>query len=871
MTGYLCLFYSVYNLEKNETMKRIIIFMLAVCLVLPAYTQEKRHGRVKRKYQRMEQTDERLPQVYVHGRVQNVEGERLAGANVLVPGTRIGVNTNEKGEYFLKGLPTGRVSIRVSFVGYKTKIIDYYLQEGNNDVLFTLDRQLVTLEPVMVTSQLREQQLPDIPESLSIVGKSELGDNQVKSMTRLSDFIPGLLIREQTPHRPNFVIRGMTSDEVSVGAQPRVSVYYNNTPVSRPSMAASALYDMERVEVLKGPGGTLFGRGAEAGVIHYITRKPDSEFNGFLTAGTGDFHMKEIQGALNIPVVKNKLFIRGSGIFDYRDGYVQNSFGGTLNGVNTLGGRLSVRFIPFWNTKVDLIVNYQKDDLPGTAFMSKSLPNYAGSTDIFGYEASLEQGKNLKNYRDLLGTSLEFKWFRNENNYLTTHTSYYTNNADSRWDGDGTAAPAIDMAETLHVRQFSQEIRYNFSRKSRMNGSVGANYWREKAEQTYRFSPDEQYMAYLILQMPQYLVSDDGTPHPVTQLPLDPALGPAAGMALPSSHQEENLSSATNQAYDLFADATWRLMRRLCFTAGFRATFELFREDNESIMTGGEPSTLGMLTQMYPNLFFKPASETEKEKKDLAYTYRSNLKYDLFENSAFFAGYSRGRRPPVIQFNSLGESEVMNQEILNSFDAGLKSSVYNRLWADVTVFFQKFRNFQTNAWVENNYLVEDAGKATSYGAEASLKIALLKGLSISGNYAYIHARFDDTDSEGNAQEYAGNEFRLTPEHSFTAGINGKIKISPLLQLFAVPGYSWKSHIWFEDANTSGLEQAAYGTFNATVGFTIPPSGLTFTFAGTNLLNEKYIISAGNTGSLFGVPTFIPGPPRMFSGKVTWKF
>ena len=90
-------------------------------------------------------------------------------------------------------------------------------------------------------------------------------------------------------------------------------------------------------------------------------------------------------------------------------------------------------------------------------------------------------------------------------------------------------------------------------------------------------------------------------------------------------------------------------------------------------------------------------------------------------------------------------------------------------------------------------------------------------------------------------------------------------------MFAVPSYSWKSKIYFEDANTPGLEQAAYGLLNLHGGIELPDQGITIAVYGTNLLEEKYIVSAGNTGSLFGAPTQIPGAPRMIGTKVTWKF
>ncbi|NLX29438.1 MAG: TonB-dependent receptor [Bacteroidales bacterium] len=852
-------------------MKRIILLLSVMILVYTSGGQQKTRDKVKRKYRQTETIREGMPEVLVSGRVFNAQKEPLAGASVVIRGSMRGVNTNEEGEYYLRGVTTGVVSFQASFVGYKTKIIDYYLQEGINDVNFTLDRENVALEPVTVTSQQREQNLPDISGSITALGSTFLASNDIRDLAQMAFFVPGLQIREQTPHRPNYVIRGLTSDEVSLTAQPRVSVYFNNVPVSRPSMASAELYDMESVEVLRGPQGTLFGRGSQAGAIHYITRKAGPRPDGFLSAGYGEFNMKDFRGAVGGTILKEKLFARGAGFYTMRDGYVTNTFGESLNGKNSLGGRFSLRYLPFWNTTVDLVVNYQQDDLPGTAFMSRQFPNTNGVSDIFKYEASLDQGEKLNNYRDILGTSLEIRRFRNENNYLTSVTSYTTNHADSRWDGDGTAAPAINMAEAIDVRQFTQELRYNFSLNSRINGFAGAGFWREKARQNYFFNPNEQYMAYLILQMPQYLVSPAGESFPMTALPPDPRLGPLAGMPLPTQHEEENITEATNQSIDLFADATWKLTWRLSLTAGIRATRETFRLSNLSRMNSGSPSTLGMLTGMYPNLFFMPVDETEEKESWTGLTYRAKLKYDLGPNSNLFAGYTKGRRPPVIQFNSSGTSEIMREETLHSFDAGLKSALGSRFWFDATAFYQLFNNFQTNAWVENNYLVRDAGKATSYGVETSAKLALLRNLTLFGNYGYIHARFDSLDSQGNAQEYAGNQFRLTPEHSFTAGVDARFPLLRGIWLFAVPSWSWQSHVWFEDANTPQLDQSAYGTLNANAGIILTQPGVTLSVSGTNLLEEKYVISAGNTGTLFGVPTYIPGPPRMISGKITWRF
>lgn len=814
------------------------------------------------------------PSGSIHGKILDQNKSPLPGASVIIIGTKYGVNANEAGEYLFDQIPSAKLKLQASFIGFKTIIIDFDVQPGQNYLDLTLDNNEIKLDGVTVTSQKREQQVLDVPITMSVINTRFLEDNNITELDQLSEFVPGLQIRMQGIDRPSFVIRGLTSDEVSPAAQPRISVFYNNVPVSRANGSAVALFDMQQVDVLKGPQGTLFGRGAEIGAINYLSKKPTSDFSGFITAGIGNYDQKEVNGAINIPVVKDKLLVRVAGIYDYQDGYIRNTFGGNLNGKKTIAGRFSASYLPTVNNKIDLVLNYQKDDNPGLGFMSMSYPNTESSTDPFGYVASLEQGNNLANQRDLFDGTLTMKHIFNANNYLTSISSYRKIASYSRWDGDGTAAAAIDMSEDDGATQFFQELRYNYSVKNKLNGSLGGSYWGEKASQNYWFSPNEQDMFHLFFNT-GYLVTPDGQPYPVSNLPPDPRLGPLAGLPLVTDHQEENNGDATNEALEGFADANYQLTSKLSITGGMRVINERIHLTNSAQMTGGSPSTLGFLTGNYPNLFFKPSTEQEISTTNLAFTWRGGLKYSFNENSNIFANYSNGRRPEVLQFTSAGEEQVLDAEIVNSYDLGFKTAVQQRLWFDLGLFYYDYLNFQTTAWVadastgEFNYIVKDGGKASGYGAEVNIKYSVLKGLQLFGNYAYIHARFAENDVDGSKQEYANNMFRLTPEHSFAVGLNGRIKIAREILLFAVPSYSYKTKIFFEDANTPGLEQDGYGLLNLRAG--IEYKNLILAFYGSNLAGEKYIVSAGNTGSLFGDPTQIPGAPRMFGTKLSWKF
>jgi outer membrane receptor protein involved in Fe transport len=725
-----------------------------------------------------------------------------------------------------------------------------------------------------VVARKKEQQILHVPITMSVISTRFIEDHNITGLDELSEFVPGFLVRMQGPNRPSFVIRGLTSDEVSPAAQPRISVFYNNVPVSRADGAAVELFDMQQIDVLKGPQGTLFGRGAEIGAINYISNKPSFLFNGFVTAGVGNFRQKELSGAINIPIIKNKLYVRGAGVYDYRDGFIRNTFGGRLNGKNTAAGRFSATILPTLKNKIELVINYQKDDNPGLGFMSMSYPNTDGSTDPFGYVASNEKENTLVNQRDIFDATLTLKHSFNENNFLTSISSYRKTSSYSRWDGDGTAAAAIDMSEDNGTGQFFQELRYNYSVKNKLNGSIGGSFWSEEASQDYWFSPNEQDMFHLFFNT-GYLVSPDGQPNPVTKLPPEPQLGLLAGLPLVTDHQEENNNKARNQAAEGFADANYQLTGKLSITAGLRAIHERISLTNRARQIGGDPSTLGFLTGNYPNLFFKPVNENKISTRDLALTWRGGIKYSFDENVNFYANYSKGRRPKVLQFTSAGEEQILDAEIVNSIDFGLKTALQQRFWFDLGLFYYGYLNFQTTAWVadagtgEFNYIVKDGGKANGYGAEANVKYVLLKGLNLYGNYAYIHARFADRDVDGDEQAYASNMFRLTPEHSFAFGLNARIEIAAETFLFGIPSFSYKTKIFFEDANTPGLEQGAYGLLNFRGG--IDYKNITLAIWGNNLSGVEYIVSAGNTGSLFGSPTQIPGIPLTLGTTLSWKF
>lgn len=808
------------------------------------------------------------------GQITDAEQNPLAGVHVFIQEFKSGTITNDQGEYYFSKVSSENLNIQITYIGYESQLNKISIKKGLNTFDFILKETAYSLEGVMVTAQKREQQIKDVPISITAISSQTITDLSIESLDQFADFVPGLNVRVQSTQRPNFVIRGLSSDEVSPNAQPRVSLFFNYTPITRASGGVLELYDMDRVEVLKGPQGTLFGRGAQIGAVHFLTKMPTNNFGGYISSGIGNFAKKEISAAVNLPIIKNKLNTRIAAIYNSHDGYVKNTFGGNLNGKDTKGIRFSARYLPSEDTKIDFIFNFQQDRAPGVAFISGIYPNTNGVLDVFAYEASLNKGEDLKVNKDVSNFILNFRHHFNESLFLTTITSYQTNKSFGSWDGDGSAAAAIDMSEAINAKLFNQEVRLNYALGNKLNGFSGFNYLRENVEQTYHFSSNEQHLAYLILQMPQYMINADGTPNDMPGLPL--ALG---GMPLPIDHNEESIYTAKNIATEFFTDATYQINAKLSLSAGFRIVFDNSTVSNQAKFVSGSPSTLGLLIPMqpYPNLFFKPAELNITQKSFSGLTGRLVASYKVDQNTNLFASYSRGRRPNVIQYQSDGSSEVFQDEVVDHFEIGLKSLVNEQFLFDVSFFYYNYKHFQTSAWISDPssgnfaYLIQDAGKASSYGFETSFQYSISEAFKIFGNYSYIHARFSDEDSDGSDQEYAGNQFRLTPDHSFGLGAKFQMNLNSNMQFFAIPSTAFKSHFYFEDANEEGIEQDAYLLVNMSTGIKLMEPSLTFTLYSHNLLNEKYLISAGNTGSLFGVPTFIPSMPRTFGFKIQWDF
>jgi iron complex outermembrane recepter protein len=851
-------------------MKRTLIFVLFIVFVFTAVSQPKTRGKVKRKYRKVDQVNQNLPQVILRGLVRDVTRVPVLGASIEIEGLTKLVHSNEFGQFMLSDLPTGRMRIRISCLGYQTRTVDYVMQPGFNDHYFTLERGPVPLETEIATAQNREQQISDITASVSVANRTFTEILGISDFSELAVLEPGFHFESLGAGNSGFSIHGTNGNSGFPGLSPSVAVYSDQVPVSQPGGFTSELFDVERVEIVKGPQNVLFGRNALNGAVHFISKKPEDEFGGYVSAGAGNFSSKEVQAALNFPVVEDLLFMRAAGIFHDQNGYVKNTFGGTLNGKNVLGGRVSVRFLPAWNHKIDLQMNYQKNDEPGTAFMNRWVPNEDGETGLYNYRASLSRGEDLGSEAERMDATLNYRFFRDEHNYWTSVTSFRKANSAARWDADGTTAPAIDMENNSETGLFFQEIRYNFSLQSRSNGAFGVSYLQESGNSSQSVLSNDELINHLASFSANFFMPGQSR-FPVYQQPADSI--PAEFFQSEGNHSEMAVSQRKTQSAQGFLHYTYQWHRRLFFTLGASAIYDRLLLNHESEFTGGEASSLGEFSGAAPNLIYRPAAQQELKKNSLSFTGQAGLTYRWNENFNFYLNAARGRKPQVLRFTWDGKPLITGAEIVYSGEGGWKTIIKKRIFWEVNGFYRRHFNVQTLQWHSEpgTALLAANGKATSYGSETGLKVAVIPGLDVFGNYAWMQSAFDSTGVDGNDFLYAGNHFARAPEHSFSTGFSGKLNVARTMRIFVTPWYAWQSHFWFTEANTPGLEQPAYGILNIDFGIELDEPNLAIHIYGTNLLEENYIASAGHRGGQFGMPTFVPGAPRMLGVRATWKF
>lgn len=733
------------------------------------------------------------------------------------------------------------------------------------------------LQVVVVTAQKREENIRDVPITISATSGERMRELGVSDLDELAFYIPGLNVQEQSANNPGIVIRGITSDSGSAQQAARVTLYYNGVDISRSRGSYQDIYDMERIEVIKGPQATLFGTASAIGAISLISARPKSGFSGAIEAGLGNYGQQLLAGHLNAG--DETLATRIAFAWKQRQGYVENLAPNQddLNGQDQLGMRGSIRYTPSDDTTIDAIVTWDRQRNPGTAFVSKALPTVAGPGDPFGkaflggspLSATVLGKTKLGLDRDVYDVNLTINHSLSERWSLTTVNGYRRFDSLETFDADGSAAWYLEFAEIARGTQGSHETRFAYSSDT-LRASAGWNLFREYGVQNVPFTSEEgiflQCVARLVPNLP--CVASNGT---VAAAGATALLTRGLATSLPYRSVFEN--QGNNDSYSVFADATWSPNAKWDLTAGVRLLGEkrrsgYYAEVARSVITGG--------ASLIPGQVDTGRQVFRDEDSFSAVLPRFNALYRLNSEVNVFATVSKGRRSPTVQlgaratptgpapsFTPVAEENVWNYEI------GLKGG-NNVVSGSIGVYYQKYDDFQVSIVREDGVIVTaSAGSASNLGTEAEIQVRPTNWFNFFANVGYIDGGIDD--KPGIAPNFRGARFRLQPELQSAAGFTIESTLGNGMRLFATPSVTYRGKIFFEVPNNPAISQEAVTLVNLRAGVAFAGDKWEIVAYARNLLDENYLLDAGNTGGAFGIPTFIPAEPRLYGLQVSTRF
>ncbi len=751
---------------------------------------------------------------------------------------------------------------------------------------------------IIVTAQKREQRIEDVPITITAVSGARLAQIGVNSLSEVANYIPGLVIQEQSANNPGFVIRGITSDNGSSQQGARVTLYYNGVDISRSRGAYQDLYDLERIEVVKGPQATLFGTAAEVGAVSVISAKPRAGTSAGLTATYGNFNRTQVSGFLNAGT--DTLAGRLAFAYKYRDGYVRNIAGDPdvpnqnqgridqddLNGQDQRGIRGSLRWQPSRDVTADLVLTYDGQRNPGTAFKSRAFAPTGGFNGDYGYaelsgspfSRQVLGDARLGLKRDVYDANLTVSVDVAPGVTFTTVNGYRKFNSNEVFDADGGPAWYLEFAEDARGDQYSHESRFAFT-GDKYRASLGFNAFVENGVQRVPFSTEEgTYIACSVTPAFQPFrnalngagvatgtscVAPDGT-IPATRATA--ILSRGATTQIP--YQSVFANYGTNDTFSVFADATYIPVPKLELTAGARVLVERRKsrygaDQPNSVLLGA----VGVRTSLL-GIASTGTRQFEAQRTFSAILPRFNALYRVSSGLNVYATVSEGRRSPVVQLGSravggvtVPNLQIVPEETVWNYEAGIKVNT-GGLTGTLSAFYQDYNRFQVpvvNA--DGTTTTQSAGSAKNPGVELEATYSLSPVFSVFGSFAYIDGKID---RGGNvAPNYAGAQFRLQPKYTAAGGATLRLPLTRGAVLYATPSATYQSKEFFELPNSPLISQGAYALVNVRAGVEFADGRYRIGGFARNLLDRRYLLDAGNTGGGFGDPTFIAAEPRFY--------
>jgi len=667
---------------------------------------------------------------------------------------------------------------------------------------------------VVSTATRRPEALQDVPIAVTVLQPEVLEKQGVVNVQNLAIVAPSFASSQAQTASGTVVlrIRGVGTTSNNIGFESAVGVFIDGIYQSRPGIALGEFVDVERVEVLRGPQGTLFGRNTSAGALKIVNKGPDlSESGGFVNATYGNYNHKSIQGAVNIPLVEDKLAVRLTGAYRDRDGYIElrdrnNNKIGESNGIDQymIRGQLGFeldsgfkgRFIADHqesSAPVGAALEVMQSDLDSGAFAGVGLgarggmvaPDVAANPgDDDGAQAAVDNLIASASFEpnpsmEQTGIVAELEYPLGDNMDLIYNGSYRTYDAVENYDSDFSGLDVFNVIDSpVRIDTMTQELRLQGSAMDdRLSWLVGAYYSEEDIQQNVNFELGADYGE---LVGARFFVPTGGAlgPNPLTVFTgVDPA-----GTSITQNYAQDSTS------FSVFTHNIVDVTDKLSLTLGLRYSDESkdgsFSQSNVNnqlcpavlgtVAAGNVPGPLttgvlglGCLAFLAPadlnpaqfpvtGVFPTPRTFDEKfEDDELIYT--AKIGYEIAPSVSTYASFTHGYKSGGFNLDSTAASRTAGaperdpsflSETVDAYEVGLKSKLFdNMLTLNVAGFIQNFENFQVLEFTGAQFTTFNVPKADSVGVEIEAVARPTDGLTLNGGLTLLDASYPD-DCDG---------------------------------------------------------------------------------------------------------------------------
>mgnify|MGYP003471383068 FL=1 len=752
----------------------------------------------------------------------------------------------------------------------------------------------------MVTAQRRRTKLQATPISITALTAETLRERGTVDLSGVAEATPNMQLTTSGNGSggssfAQVFIRGVGQPDFIITKDPAVGIYVDGVYLARAPGALLELLDIERIEVLRGPQGTLFGKNTAGGAISVITKQPESNASGVAELRVGSYARRDLSASFQVPLIENRLFLRASGMALGQDGYYERLLPGANdnrstdgNSVNVKSGRVSLRWAATDNLDVVLAADSTLQRETATDYQAVGIFDSANISlynrlvkrpDGRTYDASWIAKKPWTTYStspsysntDVWGSSGTITWDLGPLQ-LKSISAYRALRVATKTDADGTP---IDIVASDGIRveqnQISQELQAaGHAWDDRINWLLGLWYFQEHAK-------DEQSSRQLVGLFETLEAAPLRSIDPPGGAGMCPADGTGpmqclGGMGNPSNvrfdQTRQGRRELKGRSYAAFGQASVRVLEPLSFTAGARIS----REEKE--FTYNETRPLQNDKVSFNNVKAAPDWNV--------FTPKLGVEYQLAQDFLLYASYALGFKAGGVNGRPAREDlfTAFGPEWLTTYEVGAKTDwLDKRLRLNLALFYSNYRDIQitrntvdgTGAFIR---LEQNAGTARIFGLEAELTAAPVRGLLLTGGLGYTNFKFQSLlpqmAAPGMQLLGLNNKLPFNPELVGTVTASYKIPLGSAGWITPRVDAYYSSSYFIDIDNTPAVKQDPYVQLNARVAY-LPERANWELFASATNLTQRAVIGSGVASPANGSQVVSYKPPRMFYVGARFNF